>query len=227
MTPEQDFLIKEYELSIKSGQWLEESIERHFKNLCVVFVWNMILVGLLLRNDLICGDLWNSLKSYHAKELIIIPSSFVLLYSYITVVNMLKARAGDVERTSRANFIRGYFLESMPDPFKSIYFNDARLSGINSTDIYKRPAWSWTSDVALYVIVTGFLSTVLVAILWTLFFATSMPCLISILALHVFGIIVFSRLRLRKMIPMKTPQKDKKPQMQKPPNNGTNGRLKT
>jgi len=201
MNPDEDYLIKEYIQSIQTGQFLEQSIERHFKNLSVVFVWTIILFGYLLRNSLTSKDVWESLITYNARELIVIPGVLFLLYSYVCIINMLKTRSADVQVTSRANFIRGYLLRDMPVEFCKLYFDHPRLMDINTSDIYGRPAWSFTSDVALYVILTGFMSTVEFGIVLRSFIYVSVLYFIPILVLHLLAVIIFSRLWLRKQIP--------------------------
>jgi hypothetical protein len=152
MSKSEEFLIEEYKDSISTGQWLEEMLERKFKTFSLVFIWQIVLIGYLLNDSKNEQSVWFALQKGGNRELVIIVSAFVFLFSAAVIHNLAKTRIGDVLRTSRANFIRGYFLESMPETFTKAYFQDERMKHVNNISTYARPAWSNDSDVALYIL---------------------------------------------------------------------------
>ena len=166
---ETEFLMEEYKEAISTGQWLEESIRVAFKNLGILFIWQMGLIGFLLERDTSIQkkeSILIMIQQCQSKQIILLSSTLILVFSILTVINMFKARKGDVERTSRINFLRGYFLKNMPNDFKTKYFENGRLKDINSTDIGKRPLWSLGSDLTLYGILSLFIGIVSIAVIY-------------------------------------------------------------
>ena len=117
---------------------------------------------------------------------------------------MLKARYGDVLRTSRINYIRNHFLSETDNEFITTYLNDNRLSQINSIDIYERGNFSWSSDLALFLIPTSLLISIQIIFLFFTFISTNW-ILNTLITLSVNLIIYFlSRSWLNKNIPNRT-----------------------
>ncbi|HOW54121.1 MAG TPA: hypothetical protein PLR60_05630 [Syntrophorhabdaceae bacterium] len=205
MNREDDFLIKEYFQSIQTGQWFEQSIERHFKNLAIIFIWVITLFGFLLKKNLDSCGFWNAIKNYESKELIIIPGIFFLLCSYATIYNMLNTRREDVLAISRANFIRMYLLSKMPEDFLKKYTCDSRLQHINKFDIYARNGWSLKSDLALYVILSGFMGGILLGVAFGSFLGKyenlHLIFVILVPLIHIFMVTAFSRHWLNNEVP--------------------------
>lgn len=203
MKTEEEFLLEEYKESISTGQWLEEMIERKFKNLSTVFIWQMALLGLLLTDDLAIKNIIQTLNFDYSQLIIFITSLFVLSMSWITIDNMIKTRIGDVLRTSRTNFLRNYFLKEMPEDFKKIYFQNNRLKHVNKIEIYSRPAWSSDSDIAFYITLSAFIGAVSFVIL--LAFVIKLPFylypLIAIISLII--VRLYAKRKLNRFIPSK------------------------
>ncbi len=202
-TNEEEFLLEEFKESIKTGQWLEEMLERKFKTFSVVFLWQVVLLGFLLKDEFACKDILQVLSDNYIRGIVIITSMFVFVFSLVTVDNLVKTRIGDVLRTARTNFLRGHFLKTMPDDFKKEYFENNRMKYVNRSEIYGRPAWSYDSDVAYYVILIALMGSISLAIFIASLFTLNYYILGLIIIILPILATLYSRRKVNKHIASK------------------------
>ena len=204
MEKNEEFLLEEYKIATQEAQYIEQTIPRTFKNFTLIFLWGVALIVFIVKDDVNANNIFDKIRNHQFNFLIILASFLIILFGCLSILNMLKARYGDVLRTSRINYIRNHFLSETDNEFITTYLNDNRLSQINSIDIYERGNFSWSSDLALFLIPTSLLISIQIIFLFFTFISTNW-ILNTLITLSVNLIIYFlSRSWLNKNIPNRT-----------------------